>query len=157
MDFAEHVFDRTYNYATSKEKQNIRFSYFLYGETSPGVHEGLDVCDTVSSTRPIISATPGDIVGPIGGTYGQVRVYDDYLDETIVYLHLYNIPSSILNKTKKEVSIKDQIGTQGKAGADYYHLHVQALDGLYDASKIPSGSDTTLSSRIPYYYITYWI
>ncbi len=155
--FAEFVFNRTYNNASTKEGQNIRFSYFLYGEAYPGVHEGLDVCDMLSATRSIKSATPGDIVGPVGGTLGQVRVWDDYLNETIVYLHMYNIPQSILNGTKKDVKVAEIIGTQGKAGASSYHLHVQALDGKYTSSTIPPGGDSVLESRIPYYYINFWI
>ena len=157
MTFAEYVFSRTYNYSSTKAGQNIRFSYFLYGEAYPGVHEGLDVCDMLSSTRSIRSATPGEIVGPVGGTYGQVRVWDDYLNETIVYLHMYNIPQSILNGTKKSVTVGENIGTQGKAGASSYHLHVQALDGKYTKSTIPPGGDDILESRIPYYYINFWI
>lgn len=157
MDFAEYVFNRTYNYATTQGGQNIRFSYFLFGEKDPGIHEGLDVTDVNSATRTIRCATPGDIVGPIGGTYGQVRIYDSYLDETIVYLHMQDIPQTIINKTKTTTSVGDTIGNQGKAGVASYHLHVQALDGRYTSSTIPTGTDYVLSSRIPYWYITYWI
>ena len=93
MDFAEYVFNRTYNYASTKAGQNIRFSYFLYGEQTPGIHEGLDVVDKVSSGRKIKTATPGDIImAPLGAPYGQVRVYKDYITETICYLHMKNIP-----------------------------------------------------------------
>lgn len=157
MDFAEYVFNRTYNYASTKAGQNIRFSYFLYGEQSPGIHEGLDVKDVNSSTRTIKSATPGDVVGPVGGTYGQVRIYQhDYIDETIVYLHM-TVSPTILNGTNTDITLGETIGNQGKAGVDNYHLHAQALDGCYTESTIPTGTDTVLVSRIPYFYITFFI
>ncbi len=50
------------------------------------------------------------------------------------------------------------MGNQSNTGTDGIHLHVQALDGRWPEDKlIPSGEDTNLESRIPYWYINYWI
>ncbi|WP_028308621.1 hypothetical protein [Desulfitibacter alkalitolerans] len=76
-------------------EQWVRFSYFLYGEAYPGIHEGLDVHDAVQSNREIRNATVGEVIGPIGGKHGIVKVYDDWLNETIVYMHMKNIKVTV--------------------------------------------------------------
>lgn len=155
MTFAEFVFNRTYNYSTTQSGQNLRFSYFLYGETSPGVHEGVDVRDTVTYNRAVRAAAPGVIVGSVGGTYGLVSVYTTNMLETLNYQHLQSIPANVLNKTQP-VGVGTTIGNQGNAGTSDYHLHIMALPGQWTGS-IPTGSDTYLVSDMPYGYMTYYL
>jgi len=158
MNVAEWVFSKAYNYASSQSTQNIRFSYFLFGEKSPGIHEGLDVQDQQETHRAISSATPGNVVGTPGGAYGIVKVYDPVLSETIVYMHMVNIPTALLNGTDKDITLNERLGYQGDAGLNdgRYHLHLQALDGYWTGT-VPLGDNYTLVSRIPYWYLNYHI
>lgn len=150
MIVAEHCFNTSYNFSSTRSGQNIAFSYNLWGELTGNVsHEGVDMVNKVDSHCDIHSATPGPVVGPVDGTYGQVRIYDRASDNTVVYLHMDGIPSWVKNKSY-DVTLADTIGYQSDAGVDAIHLHVQVQPGEYTATYLPSQSDYALSSMIPY-------
>lgn len=152
MDYAEYVFNRTYNYASTKAGQNIRFSYFLYGEYDPGDHEGVDVLDAYSSHRDVKSAHYGLVVGTLGGSLGTVQIYDYYSQSTITYMHMDINDNLSIGDT---VYVGDIIGQQDDVGtSNGNHLHTQVVYGT-NTFIYPGTSDYTLGCNFPYYVLTW--
>ena len=157
-DFSEYVLNRTYNNASTYSSQNIRFSYYLFGEYDNqigGVHEGVDIHDANGSDRAIRSAHPGKIIG-VGGTYGVVQVFDDFENWTVTYMHLdtsangYSVDDYI--NRGSNLGNQDNTGLPSTSGN---HLHTQVVFG--ETTNTPSGQNMTLSSEFPYYVLTWYL
>jgi len=84
-----------------------------------------------------------------GGSYdGCVLVWDDYLKDTIVYLH---IGTPTVEKGDK-IKAGDQIGRQSN---HWGHTHFQAQD--QKTTTIQPATYDTLKTRIPYGFMTWYI
>ncbi len=147
--FAEFVFNTAYNNASSKNEQNIQFSYFLYGEADPGIHEGVDIRHNIDNHHSIRSAHIGT-VGNSGGAYGVVQIYDEAIDSTITYMHMrYCTPAS-------SVGLYQTIGQQSDvtdAEPIAEHLHIQVETG--ENYTIETGTNSVLESDFPYFVMTW--
>lgn len=153
--YTKHIFN------LSSDPAYGTYSYYLYGEwdgtsVDPygtydgilgGTHEGVDAKYNYGAN--VYNATPGTVLTAVTGgpLDGYVQVYDDYLAESITYMHVNNTTLSQNNP----VNTSTQLGTQStKMG----HVHFQAYDsGTY----MPSGQDDTLECRIPYGFMTWHI
>ena len=146
---AEHSFSRTYNYATTQANQNIRFSYYLFGEfdASIGTHEGIDMVDQLQTNRTIMSTMPGQVIRK-DATNGILVVYNSQLDISVAYMHL-KINANL--SVGSNVTQNTALGTQDKILADGRHLHIQVTDGR--TTNVASGKDLTLTSVYPYNYL----
>jgi len=147
-EFAEYVFSTQYNNSSTYAGQNIRFSYFLYGEKSPGIHEGVDVCNVVDNDCTIKSAHTGTILNR-GGSYGIVQI-DSSSGHTVTYMHMDTIT------TKPIAGVGLSIGHQSDVtGGDPIgeHLHFQVMDG--DNTYIAPGGDYNLEADFPYYVMVW--
>ena len=151
--FAEHVFSTKYNESPTAAGQNIRFSYFLWGEVDgSSIHEGVDVSNVVNSTSDIKSAHAGTIGGVRGGSYGTIQIYDPTVNYTMTYMHMSNVTSL------PSVSVGIVIGKQSNVTGGSpigNHLHIQAEYG--ENYYIASASNSTLESSSTYYPMGYHI
>ncbi|MBS3970130.1 MAG: peptidoglycan DD-metalloendopeptidase family protein [Clostridia bacterium] len=134
----------------------MRWSYYLYGEWDPKyqTHQGVDVQHPTSgkAVRNVMgtSARKVEVIrAESGGSFdGCVIVWDDYLKETIVYLHI-GTPTVTKNQM---IKAGDQIGTQS---TQWKHTHFQAQDGK--TTSIQPATYNTLKTRIPYGFMTWYI
>jgi len=133
------------------------WSYYLYGEWDDTyqTHQGVDVKHPTSkkAVRNVTGNSTtheGEVIrAESGGSFdGCVLVWDDYLKETIVYLH-------IGTPTVEEgdmVKAGDKIGTQSVSKG---HVHFQAQDAK--STSIQPATYDTLKTRIPYGFMTWYI
>jgi len=136
------------------DTSKLDYSYYLYGEwdSSIGTHEGVDMDHSNGHGRPVKTVTPGEVIR-IVSSLGAVQIYDDYLEETITYMHMQDIDDYVA--VGDIVSVGDVIGEQGSVGAYGAHVHFQAYDGR--SYSIPSGRDNDLLCRIPYGFMTWYL
>lgn len=155
-EYTKHIFN------LSSDPADGTYSYYLYGEwdgtsVDPygtydgipgGTHEGVDVKYNYGAN--VYNATPGIVLRTqIGGDLdGFIQIYDDYLNETITYMHVNNTTLSqndtVLTTTK--------LGTQSTLMG---HVHFQAYDS--NSTQMPTGKDDTLECASPYNFMTWYI
>ncbi|HHY42658.1 MAG TPA: M23 family metallopeptidase [Thermoanaerobacterales bacterium] len=156
-EFTKHIYNMSSNPPIGT------YSYYLYGEwdgvtVDPlgeydgipgGTHEGVDVKHTTAG-KTVISATEGVVIrcDPGGSLDGYVQIYDDYLNETITYMHVSNTEL----REGHEVDTETVLGIQSKK---LNHVHFQAYDA--ENTSIPSGKDDVLYCRIPYGFMTWYL
>lgn len=132
------------------------WSYYLYGEWDDDAqtHQGVDVKHPTreKAVRNVIgnSTHEGEVIrAESGGSFnGCVLVWDDYLKETIVYLHI-GTPTV---EAGDMVKAGDKIGTQSVSKG---HVHFQAQDAK--STSIQPATYNTLKTRIPYGFMTWYI
>lgn len=147
MNFAMYVFNSS--------SSNIVWDYFLWGQYSSqgrGYHQGVDMYHTSGSGRNIRSAQPGEIIG-INHNWGTVFLYDDYLKQTYLYMHMKNYRTT-LGPINKGVKIGEQHNTAPTTMG--VHLHFQAQDGR-TLSDIYGYNHCYLRTRIPYGFMTWYL
>jgi len=148
MDFAQYIF---YNCSTSY----LAWDYFLWGQLSSqglGYHQGVDMYHTNGSGEDIRSAQDDlDVIGT-DSDWGVVFLYDEYLDETYLYMHMKNYVGT------GSIDKGDYIGEQHNTAPVTLgvHLHFQAQDGE-TPSDIYSYNDDYLLTRIPYGFMTWYL
>ena len=147
------------NHFAESNTDNMLWSYYLYGEWSDiyQTHQGVDVSHSNGRTVYNVTGTAirkGEVVDAFqgGGVDGAVLVYDDYLDETSIYLHI-GIPSV---QKGDWVEAGDEIGYQSYLKG---HTHFQAQDGKFDpdVDQIEPATYDKLNTRIPYGFMTWYL
>lgn len=137
------------------DTSKMQWSYYLYGEWDDRylTHQGVDVKH--SDGREVRNVTGnssrrGEVirVDKGGSLDGCVVVYDDYLKESIIYMHIGDPKVKLGDKIKAG----EVIGTQS---SKKHHTHFQAQDGK--TTKIAPASYNELNTRIPYGFMTWYI
>ena len=132
----------------------IAFNYFLYGEESPGIHEGVDVVK--GSGENLYNIVEGKVVAKTNSTNLSVLgVYDSVHDVTVFYMHM-NIAAAVPAVGSEENFKKASlIGTEDNRGYNIpTHTHIQIQSGLKTTAA--SGQDTTLTFLKPYAYLWFY-
>ncbi len=157
LNAVQEMFDLPYNYSSTEAGQNLRFSYYLFGEWGEcfdywGLHEGVDLQCKTDETREVKAIAPGQIVY-INRSSKYLNVYDPGLGVTYNYQHLSNIPYDL--SVGDEIETYDPIGTQNSSDK---HIHVQVCNHT-ECTNVHTGydHDYNLECIIPYFYMIWYL
>jgi murein DD-endopeptidase MepM/ murein hydrolase activator NlpD len=125
LDLVNVVFKRSYTSVNGQNPGHIT-DEFMSARTD-GTHKGVDYRAS-SPGHNVYSPLEGIVVGNVGGTYGQVCVYNATYQLTFIFLHLngFNVSPG------QSISVGQLIGKSGNTSPpnNQWHFHAEMRNGV---------------------------